>query len=100
MSVAELGAIVGLAVGIVTLIAIAVRVGASVGRIEEGQRQILEYLPELKELKSLNVKVGTLEAVVARHNSDITALRERVAHLKGEATGRFRTLSHPDLEET
>ena len=99
MSIAELSAIIGLTVGIVTLIGIAMKVGRSVGRIEEGQRQLLEHLPNLRLIPILETRIGTLENVSLKHTSEIKGLLTAQARLAGENTGRFRALSRPDPEE-
>lgn len=100
MSVAEVGALIGLAVGIATLIGIAVRVGMAAGRIEEAQKTLNSRLGALDTIPELTVRVGSVEQFQARNTSDIRELDRKVAHLRGENTGRFRALSEPDLEET
>lgn len=87
----ELVAIVGLAVGLATLISIAVRVGKSAGRIEHAQERLEKRLDALDHIPTVLVRLGTLETVVTKHTSDIRDLLQKFAYARGREDSRHDT---------
>ena len=96
-TIALVAALVSIAVGVVALFMTAVKLGRQAGRMEQMQAEMLSYLPDLKELRAIHVRLGTLEGLASTTRSDIKGLAQRIetnasaiATMRGEMNGAYR----------